>query len=170
MTVCLFSLMLGIITEMGVVTMQMCDASKGGYQEPDSDGIVRFKAHGPINRETRHGVTELAESDTNNLLSFSHYICHPRVIIRKNWILDTDIGTPENCNQLEVGISLTAMLLQTDQSSQCPHNISSLVNFISIQFANILFRTGWRCSMLKPLAYTTDTHSRSNPRDDQKLS
>ena len=50
---------LGIITEMGVVTMQMCDASKGGYQEPDSDGIVRFKAHGPINRETRHGVTEL---------------------------------------------------------------------------------------------------------------
>ena len=48
-----------------------------------------------------------------------------RVIIRKNWILDTDIGTPENCNQLEVGISLTAMLLQTDQSSQCPHTILS---------------------------------------------
>ena len=120
--------------------MQMCDASKGGYQEPDSDGIVRFKAHGPINRETRHGVTELAGSEI--LTISSHYICHPRVIIRKNWILDTDIGTPENCNQLEVGISLTAMLLQTDQSSQCPHNISSLVNFISIQFANILFRTG----------------------------
>ena len=75
MTVCLFSLTLGIITEMGVVTMQMCDASKGGYQEPDSDGIVRFKAHGPINRETRHGVTELTESDTNNLPVFSDFYC-----------------------------------------------------------------------------------------------
>ena len=72
MTVCLFSLMLGIITEMGVVTMQMCDASKGGYQEPDSDGIVRFKAHGPINRETRHGVTELRLRDTNNPLLSLH--------------------------------------------------------------------------------------------------
>ena len=78
-------------------------------------------------------------SDTNNLLSSSHYICH-NVSIRKNWILDADIGTPEHCNQLEVGISLTEKLLKTrqTQSSKCP--LSRLVNFISIQFANILFR------------------------------
>ena len=33
------------------------DASKGGDLSPDGDGIVRFKDHGPINRETLHGVT-----------------------------------------------------------------------------------------------------------------
>ena len=77
-----------------------------------------------------------------------------RVIIRKNWILDTDIGTPENCNQLEVGISLTAMLLQTDQSSQCPHTILSRQFYFDSICQHFISN---RMTLLNAQAYTTDT-------------
>ena len=93
-----------------------------------------------------------------------------RVIIRKNWILDTDIGTPENCNQLEVGISLTAMLLQTDQSSQCPHTILSRQFYFDSICQHFISNRMTLLNAQATCLHNRHIVSRSNPRADQKLS
>ena len=42
---------------VGICRCVLGDASWVETEMADSDGIVRFKDHGPINRETLHGVT-----------------------------------------------------------------------------------------------------------------
>ena len=108
-------------------------------------------------------------SDTNNLLSSSHYICHTESSFVKigYWIqilehqriaISLRLGYPQQkCSRLT-------------QSSKSPHTISSR-QFYSIQFANILFCSD-RTQDNGGVAQTTWLHNthKIQSRDDQKLS